>query len=53
MAYGDKRDYKKIDIYINGKYWRSTNWARNLKVAKNKAVELNGFDPSIVSAKYA
>ena len=28
MAYGDKRDYPKIDIYVNEGYVCSTTWAR-------------------------
>lgn len=32
-AYGEKRDYPKIDLYIGGKYACSTTWARTLKEA--------------------
>lgn len=39
MAYGDKRDYKKIDIYLNGVYKCSTTWAKSLTVAKVKFME--------------
>ena len=28
MKYGDKRDYKKIDIYVEGVYKCSTTWSR-------------------------
>jgi len=39
--YGDKRDYKKIDIFVKGKngefdYISSTTWAKNKKEAKDK-----------------
>jgi len=44
MAYGDKRDYPKIDLYIrtsaggrySDKYVGSTTWARSLSEAKIK-----------------
>lgn len=32
-TYGNKRDYKKIDIYLGGKYVGSTTWSRNLEEA--------------------
>jgi len=32
--YGDKKDYRKIDVIHNGKYAHSTTWAKNLKEAK-------------------
>lgn len=41
QKYGDKRDYKKIDIYLvtpftGLQYLGSTNWAKNLKVAREQ-----------------
>lgn len=40
MAYGDKRDYRKIDIYtVQGRYLCSTTWARTLKEAKQRYAE--------------
>ena len=38
MAYGDKRDYKKIDIYLKNKggsshYLASTTWSKTCKEA--------------------
>ena len=41
MAYGDKRDYAKIEIYVDGEYFRTTTWAKSLKVAKEKFLESN------------
>ena len=35
-AYGDKRDYKKHHIYVNGRYVATTTWARNAKEAEKK-----------------
>lgn len=39
--YGDKRDYRKIDIIVNGSYKCSTTWARTLKEAKERWLEEN------------
>lgn len=32
--YGDKRDYRKIDIFLNGDYHTSTTWAKDHFEAK-------------------
>lgn len=48
-GYGDKRDYKKIDVYHNGKYKHSTNWAKSLKEAK----ERSGITEGKVHAEYS
>lgn len=37
IKYGDKRDYRKIDVYHNGKYAHSTTWSKNLKEAKSNS----------------
>lgn len=34
IGYGNKRDYKKIDLFCDRVYQGSTNWAKNLKTAK-------------------
>ena len=39
MVYGDKRSYRKIDIYVAGKYECSTTWARTCKEAVEKYLE--------------
>ena len=44
--YGDKRDYKKIDIYINKKYVCSTNWANTCKKAVKEWTTKNGIKRS-------
>jgi len=36
MAYGDKRDYPKIDIYAQGIYQCSTTWAKSCKEARER-----------------
>lgn len=33
MAYGDKRDYPKIDISVNGQYVCSTTWSKTPREA--------------------
>lgn len=33
-AYGKKRDYRKIDVFVNGRYIASTTWNPTLKDAK-------------------
>ena len=39
-TYGNKRDYKKIDLHHkNGNYLGSTNWSPNVKTAVQKAEE--------------
>lgn len=43
MAYGNKRDFPKIDLYDqNGRYIGSTNWSKTLKEAREKAAEKFG-----------
>lgn len=52
--YGDKRDYKKIDIFISGVYVCSTNWAKNCKQAKEKYLEKHSeVRPENVKAYFA
>lgn len=41
MAYGDKRDYPKIDLYVNGIYRASTTWAKTCKEAVARYEEAN------------
>lgn len=38
-AYGDKRNYKKHHIYVNGRYVATTTWAENPKQAKRKFLD--------------
>lgn len=35
--------YKKIDIFINGKYWASTNWHKRCKDAIN-SIKINSIN---------
>ena len=48
-AYGDKRDFKKIDIYYDGKYMGSTNWAKSCKEAVDKYFEQHKDDVEDIS----
>lgn len=54
LKYGDKKDYPKIDIYLNGVYTSSTTWARNIKEAINRYKLTNGCQFSFcdLSAEY-
>ena len=53
--YGDMRDYKKVELFINGKYAYTTTWARNLKMAKEMFLKSDYgkyLNPSWVTARY-
>jgi hypothetical protein len=41
LNYGDKRDHKKIDIFVDEKYRSSTTWAKTCKEAKEKFLASN------------
>jgi hypothetical protein len=43
MKYGDKRDYPKIDIYVDGKYVGSTTWSNSCREAKEKYLSHRSF----------
>jgi hypothetical protein len=34
-GYGEKRDYPKIDLFVDGHYYGSTTWAHSLRCALN------------------
>ena len=59
MAYGDKRDYRKIDIYLRRPhgltYLASTTWASNLREARERyaATRPNDYGPSDLAAYYS
>lgn len=53
MAYGDKRDYRKIDIIVGGQYRGSTTWAKSLKEAAEKWKEANPNSLELPRAVYA
>jgi hypothetical protein len=53
MAYGDKRDYRKIDLIVGGEYRCSTTWAKTLKEAVEKWREANPNSQEIPRAVYA
>jgi hypothetical protein len=52
--YGDNRDNKKIEIFVNGKYEATTTWAKTCQEAKQKYLEKNkDVDPSSVKCSFA
>lgn len=56
MAYGDKRDYPKIEIYVNGVYKCTTTWSRTLTEAKEHYLLTNievDLDKDIVSTHFS
>lgn len=53
MKYGDKRDYPKIDLYLNGKYVCSTNWSKTLKDAKQVYADKTKVNPKAIKAEYS
>jgi hypothetical protein len=46
MQYGDKRDYPKINIYVNRNYRCSTTWAATCKEAVEHFKASNPAMPS-------
>ena len=42
LSYGDKRNYRKIDLFYNGAYICSTTWSRTCREAKAALLENNG-----------
>lgn len=52
-AYGDKRDYPKIHIYVNGSYVATTTWAKTCREAIDKYVEKHPEDKGKVTAHFA
>jgi hypothetical protein len=56
MAYGDKRDYRKIDVYVDGNYMASTTWAASLSEAVEVYKQTNPVITSratSITAKYS
>ena len=52
--YGDRRDYGKIDVFINGKYRCTTPWTSTLREAKEKYLEAHPeVVPEVVEVRYA
>lgn len=55
MAYGDKRDYRKIDLYLkDGPYICSTTWAKTCKEAVQRYKESRaGLSEETLNRVYA
>lgn len=52
MAYGDKRDYPKIDIFVDGDYRATTTWSRTLDEARRKFADATGTPLRQIRAHY-
>lgn len=48
MAYGDKRDYPKIDIYYNQDYVGSTTWAATCREARERYAKASGKELMLI-----
>lgn len=59
MAYGDKRDYPKIDIYVKDnvtniyQYKTSTNWSKTCREAKLKYARKQQLELHQIKAYFA
>jgi hypothetical protein len=52
-AYGDKRDHKKIEIFVDGNYVSTTTWASTCAEAKEQYLAKNPeVDATSVSCKF-
>ena len=51
-VYGDRRDYPKIDLYVEGKYDSTTTWADSLHMARYKLSLTRNIDIDKISANY-
>ena len=50
-AYGDSRDYPKIELVYAGKYVGTTTWSKTCREAREKYIERHPhLDPSKVKA---
>ena len=53
MKYGDKRDFPKIDIYLNGQYIATTTWSRTCKEAKGHFIAQHNHSQESVECRRA
>ena len=52
LAYGDKRDYPKIELIYAGKYVGTTTWSKTCREAREQYIKRNPhLDPSKVKAE--
>lgn len=51
MKYGEKRDYKKIDIFVDGDYVCSTTWAKYCKEAIERYIDSEDLGKYVVDVK--
>ncbi len=53
LPYGHKTNYRKIEIFVNGRYVGTTTWAKSLKQAKEKFCQSEKFvNPKWVTTRY-
>ena len=50
--YGDKRDYREIEIFVDGKYVATTTWAKTCKEAKERYKAETGLYPERIKAHF-
>lgn len=57
MTYGDKRDFRKIDIFIGAygkwRYAASTTWARTCKEARERYANKHGMCLGNIRANFS
>lgn len=53
MEYGDKRDYPKIDIYVNGEYRVSTTWSATCREARKRFTQTYNIPLDKVVARFS
>lgn len=59
MTYGDKRDYRKIDLSVfnpSDGFWHyrcSTTWARTCREARERLAETTGLAPERIRARFS
>lgn len=55
LKYGEKRDYRKIDLILDGVYVATTTWSKNLREAKSNAIKYAplSISPRRLKARYS
>lgn len=50
---GDIRNWRKIDLYVNGRYYGTTTWSRTLREAKARLFQQGGVHIDAIVASFA
>lgn len=53
QKYGDKRDYRKIDIYVKGRYVCTTTWSKTCKEARARYSLVYNIPSSDIKTRFA